>query len=54
MSEIIDYMLEKIMNWVDSWVIWEMIQDGDPNESLNIEVEFKDGHREVISLLRET
>jgi hypothetical protein len=54
MSEIIDTIVGKIEFWVNSWGLWRMIHDENSDQSLNIEVEFKDGHREVISLSRET
>ncbi|KKK45042.1 MAG: hypothetical protein Lokiarch_13090 [Candidatus Lokiarchaeum sp. GC14_75] len=50
MSTIFDNMLEKVMNWVNSWGLWKMIHDEILIRESSVEIEYKDGHKEMIYL----
>jgi len=45
-SEIIDYVLEKIMNRVNSWGLRRMLYEKKSYPKLRVEMEFNDGQQE--------
>ncbi len=42
------------MNWVDTWELWRMLHDETFIKESGVEVEFKDGHKEIIYLYKDT
>ena len=53
MSEIIDNLREKIMKHVNNWGLWRMLHDETLIRESSVEIEYKDGHKEIIYLTRD-
>lgn len=54
MSEIIDKLLEKFMKLVNTWGLWRMLHDETLIRESSVEIEYKDGHKEIMYLARDT
>jgi len=49
-----DKLFEKVKNWVNSWELWRVIHDDILIIESGVEIEYKDGHKEIIYLARDT